>query len=600
MEQQIRFATASDGVSIAYATVGSGPPLVKAPNWMSHLEYEWRSPIWRHWWEELAKDHLLIRFDQRGCGLSDWLVEDLSLEARVSDIECVVDAVGLDRFVLLGISQGGAMAAAYAARHPDKVTQLILYGSYSLGFAKRGETPEAREEREARNTLMRLGWGRDDPTYRQIFTSAFIPDATAEQMGWFNELQRVSSSPESAYQITNANAEIDVRDDLPNVQAPTLVLHSRGDLLVPFDLGRRLAAMIPNAEFVPLESNNHLLLESEPAWPRFLSEFRRFTGVPSKANTSLAEPAIETSSVTTHVSGAGQHDDQMLEEARFLIAELDEIDLTRFDVVRGYSKYEEVPRNILKDARQKITEGLEIPGRRRENHLIWASPGSGKTYFVERVFAMQTSPVDYLELNLAKSTQAEFQSALRGLDETDGSWLCLVDEVDAQPEATWPYEMLLPYLDASIDSARKLVFVLAGSSGSSVDEMKRRIASRAKGVDLLSRIPRANEYEIPAMSVGDRILVALTQFRRAGAESGKDARSVEKLGLYYIAVSPHLANARQLRELAVRAVDRMPPGEDRIKYDHLFSAGDPDNKGFWMRSTEVSGALENRFVSVKD
>ena len=277
VEQQIRFCASSDGVSICYATVGEGPPLVKAPNWLNHLEHDWASPVWRHWWEELAKDHLLVRFDQRGCGLSDWSVEDISFDAWVRDLEAVVDALELERFALLGISQGGAAAVEYAVRYPDRVSHLVLYGSFAQGT----QPPEDAEEREALLTLMRLGWGRENPVYRQLFTANFIPDATAEQMDWFNEMQRVSASPENAVRTTVGTWKIDVSDRLPQVSVPTLVLHGRRDATVSFEHGRKMAALIPNARFVSLDSNNHLLLGSEPAWPVFLSEVRKFLGTES-------------------------------------------------------------------------------------------------------------------------------------------------------------------------------------------------------------------------------------------------------------------------------------------------------------------------------
>lgn len=279
MDQQLGFCTTPDGVRICYATAGEGTPLVSAPNWLSHLELEKRSPVWRHWWEELAKDHLLVRLDQRGCGLSDWAVEDLSLAGRVIDIETVVDAVGLDRFALLGISQGGAAAIEFAVRHPERVGHLILYGAYARGASRRGRPPE---EQEALLTLMRLGWGQHNPAYRQIFTSKFLPEATAEQMRWFDELQRLSASPENAVKTSIVSNNIDILDRLPQVTVPTLVLHARGDALVPFEEGQQLASLIPNHFFVPLDSKNHLLLETEPAWPTFLKAVRGFLGAPGR------------------------------------------------------------------------------------------------------------------------------------------------------------------------------------------------------------------------------------------------------------------------------------------------------------------------------
>ncbi len=273
-EQEIRFCTSSDGVSIAYATVGEGPPLIKAANWLNHLEFDWQSPIWRHVFAELSRDHQLVRYDERGNGLSDWEVDDISFEAFVRDLEAVVDAVGLERFALLGISQGCPASIAYAVRHPERVSQLVLYGGYALGWAKRG--PKDKEQGNAIVELIRQGWGQDNPAFRQMFTSQMMPGATTEQMQWFNELQRVTTSPENAARLRLAIGEIDVMSLLPHVSTPTLVLHAREDAAVPFDAGRKMASMIPGARFVPLESANHLLIESEPAWSRFLAEVRSF------------------------------------------------------------------------------------------------------------------------------------------------------------------------------------------------------------------------------------------------------------------------------------------------------------------------------------
>lgn len=272
--QEIRFCISPDGTQIAYATVGSGPWLVKAPNWMSHLEFEWQSPIWRHLLDELARDHTLVRFDQRGNGLSDWDVAEISLDAFVSDLETVVDTLNLERFPLLGVSQGCAISIAYAVRHPDRVSHLVLYGGFARGLYNRD--PAQREQAEAMLTLIRHGWGRDNPAFRQMFTSSFIPGGTREQMDWFNELQKMSTSAENAVRLREAVSNFMVTDLLQKVSIPTLVLHCRDDAIVPFNEGRRMAAMIPGARFVPLEGKNHLMLEHEPAWTRFLSEVRDF------------------------------------------------------------------------------------------------------------------------------------------------------------------------------------------------------------------------------------------------------------------------------------------------------------------------------------
>jgi pimeloyl-ACP methyl ester carboxylesterase len=277
MRQETRFCTTPDNVRIAYAATGKGPPLVKAANYLSHLEYDWQSPVWRHFLETLSADSTLVRYDERGCGLSDHDPQDFSFDAWVRDLESVVQAAGIDRFPLLGISQGGAVAIEYAVRHPEKVTQLILFGGYARGWAKRGSA-KTIEERQATMTLIKHGWGRDDPAIRQYFTSVFIPDGTLEQMRWFNDLQRVSCSPENAVRFQKEFGTVDVSMDLPNVKAPTLVIHSRGDLSVPFEEGRLLAAHIPNSRLVVLESRNHILLESDPAWGKFVFEVRSFLG----------------------------------------------------------------------------------------------------------------------------------------------------------------------------------------------------------------------------------------------------------------------------------------------------------------------------------
>ncbi|HEU5236021.1 MAG TPA: alpha/beta fold hydrolase [Pyrinomonadaceae bacterium] len=278
-DQQIRFCKSSDGVSLAYATIGKGPPLVKAANWLNHLEYDWKSPVWRHWIVELSRHHTFIRYDERGCGLSDWKVEGFSLDAWVNDLEAVVDAAGLDRFPLLGISQGGPIAIAYASRHPEKVTHLILYGSYAAGLRRRDLSPKVMEEAEVFLQLIKIGWGKEHSAFRQVFTSLFIPEATPDQANWFNELQRVSSSPENAARMLDAFFDLDVRELAAELKLPTLILHAKGDLRIPFDEGRRLAALIPGSRFVPLDGNNHILLSTERAWQHFLFEVRDFLGV---------------------------------------------------------------------------------------------------------------------------------------------------------------------------------------------------------------------------------------------------------------------------------------------------------------------------------
>ena len=274
--QRIRFCTAPDGVRLAYATSGTGPPLVKPANWMTHLEYDWESPVWRHWLRALSREHTLIRFDERGNGLSDREVEDLSFEAWVRDLETVVDALGLERFPLLGISQGCAVAIAYAVRHPERVTKLVLYGGYAEGVVKRARTPAQIEETTMVMRGIPLGWGHDNPAFRLFFAARFLPDGTAEQMHWFSDLQRVTTTPETGSRLLTTASLLDVSELVPQVRAPTLVLHATGDAVASFSQGRKLAAAIPGARFVPLESRNHILLEHEPAWARFVDEVHRF------------------------------------------------------------------------------------------------------------------------------------------------------------------------------------------------------------------------------------------------------------------------------------------------------------------------------------
>ena len=274
MKQELRFCRSFDGTRIAYSTTGEGLPLVKAPHWLTHLEYEWQSPIWRRWIASLAQGRMLVRMDERGCGLSDRDVREFSLAHYVNDLEAVIDAVGLERFALFGHSQGGAIALAYAARHPGRVSHLALLGTYARGRFKR--LPERRGESEAQLKLVEVGWGGDDPSYRQFFASQFMPGANLEQLRLMSELQRVSSSPADALRILRSFYEIDVSESLPRISCPTLVLHARGDLRVGFEEGRSIAAAIPGARFVPLESDNHILLEHEPAFARFFAELDAF------------------------------------------------------------------------------------------------------------------------------------------------------------------------------------------------------------------------------------------------------------------------------------------------------------------------------------
>jgi pimeloyl-ACP methyl ester carboxylesterase/DNA-binding CsgD family transcriptional regulator len=289
VKQEVRFCTAPDGVSLAYATHGRGPPLVRVATWLTHLDFDWASPIWRHWLDALGRRHTVVRYDERGCGLSDSDVGELSVETWVGDLEAVVDAAGLDRFTLLGISQGAAIAVAYAAEHPERVADLVLYGGFARGRRHRGQ----RVQEDAMVAAIRAGWTTDDPSFRRVFSCLFVPHGTTEQMAWYEDLLRTSTTPESAVRLFEARGAIDVRDLGPQVRARTLVVHARDDRVVPVEEGRLLAALIPDARLILLESANHILLADEPAWRHFADELDAFLGTGD-----IARPPVPTSDLS--------------------------------------------------------------------------------------------------------------------------------------------------------------------------------------------------------------------------------------------------------------------------------------------------------------
>ncbi|MDZ7643370.1 MAG: alpha/beta fold hydrolase [Woeseiaceae bacterium] len=279
MKQPIHYVRTADGISLAWARSGRGPQLARASNWLTHLEYDWESPVWTHWTRFLAQHFSYVRYDERGCGMTDWKVGELSLDQWVTDLETVVDAAGMDdRITLFGVSQGAAVAIAYAVRHPERVATLILYGGYAIGARWREDADHVAAYR-AMQELARIGWQKPNPAFRQVFTSRFIPEGTEEQVRWFNDLCQRTTTPEIAYQLLAARAEVDIRPLLQHVAAPTLVLHGTGDEVVPASEGRRLAAGIPGASFVPLDSRNHVLLADEPAWQDFKDAVLEFTGL---------------------------------------------------------------------------------------------------------------------------------------------------------------------------------------------------------------------------------------------------------------------------------------------------------------------------------
>ena len=273
-DQDVRFCRGRDDVRLAWAIHGSGPPIIVVSCWLSHLQHDWRSPVWQHFLRDLGELATVVRYDERGFGMSDWDVEDFSLEARYGDLEALVEATGFDRFALLGMSGGSPVAMAYAARHPERVTRLILYGTVSA----EPTTFEGHklDVEETFRSMIRVGWATEDPLFRRVFTRIYIPNASEEQMRWFDDLERMSTSPENAVATRIAHQAVDVADEIPRIQAPTIILHAVGDRATAFANAIKAARSIPNARLVELDSANHILLANEPAWARFLGEVRAF------------------------------------------------------------------------------------------------------------------------------------------------------------------------------------------------------------------------------------------------------------------------------------------------------------------------------------
>jgi pimeloyl-ACP methyl ester carboxylesterase len=262
---------------------------------MTHLDYEWDSPVWRHWMEGLSRGRTFIRYDERGCGLSDQDPEDISFEAFVRDLETVVDELGLERFPLLGLSQGGPVAVEYAVRHPERVSRLVLVGAFVIGRLARASTPEERREAEMQAELIRIGWGRDDPSFRLYFSSTFMPDADPQLWSDFAALMRRTTSAANALRLNNVSVTMDVRDAATKVTVPTLILHGRNEVRIPFSQGREYAARIKGSRLVPLDTRNHLMQPDEPAWAQFLRELDLFLAEDESTNDP---PQVHSQSTT--------------------------------------------------------------------------------------------------------------------------------------------------------------------------------------------------------------------------------------------------------------------------------------------------------------
>lgn len=282
MNQDIRFCKTADGVKLAYAVTGKGPPLVMSTTWLTHLEYQWHSLAWQPWLDAFGRDHTLLRHDSRGCGLSDRDVSNLSFESWVSDFARVVDAAAFDRFAIVGTCWGGPVAMEYAARYPERVSHLILYGTYARGRLRRPDHPRELERSRLLLQLMELGWGQESHSLTRMWASAFQPDGGLEhQCSWAEQMQHATSA-ETAARLLQIGWETDVQETARKVKCPVLIVHPEGDRVAPLDEGRLLASIIPDCRFVQLKSENHMPLREEPAWPKLVEEVRRFLAEPGR------------------------------------------------------------------------------------------------------------------------------------------------------------------------------------------------------------------------------------------------------------------------------------------------------------------------------
>ena len=281
MNQDIRFCTTADGVRLAYAVSGEGPPLVMSATWLTHLEHQWRSLAWRPWLDIFTRDYKLLRHDSRGCGLSDRNAKNLSFETWIRDLECVIDAARFHRFAMVGTCWGGAIAIEYAARHPERVSHLVLYGSYAQGRLRRTDASLEADKSRLLVDVTRLGWGRDDDDFLHVWASRFQPGGTREHLCSWSEQMRAATDAETAIQLFQIGWNIDVRESARKIKCPVLIVHPERDLVSPIEGGRLLASLIPGSRFVPLDSENHMLLADEPAWARVYAEVRDFLAEPT-------------------------------------------------------------------------------------------------------------------------------------------------------------------------------------------------------------------------------------------------------------------------------------------------------------------------------
>lgn len=295
MNQEIRFCTARDGVKLAYALSGEGSPLVMSATWLTHLERQWQSLAWRPWLDAFTHGHKVLRYDSRGCGLSDREPCTLSFETLFADLERVVDAASLQRFALIGTCWGGPLAIEFAARHPKRVSHLMLYGTYALGRFHWTDRPNEIERARLFLDLTRLGWGQDNHALLRVWAAAFQPGGTLDHLRSWSEQQRAATSSETAARLLEIGWNVDVRDAARSIKCPVLIMHPTRDAVVPIDEGRALASLIPNSRFVPLDTENHMPLADEPAWPRLVEEIERFVTEPRiDAATSIKTLPLDT------------------------------------------------------------------------------------------------------------------------------------------------------------------------------------------------------------------------------------------------------------------------------------------------------------------
>jgi pimeloyl-ACP methyl ester carboxylesterase/DNA-binding CsgD family transcriptional regulator len=297
MDQNIRFCTTSDGVRLAYAVSGAGSPLVMSATWLTHLEHQWHSLAWQPWLDGLSRDHKLLRYDSRGCGLSDRDAGDLSFESWIRDFESVVEAAAFQRFSLLATCQGGPIAIEYAARHPERVNKLILYGTYGRGRLRWTNRPNEVEKGRVLLDLTQLGWGQENHAFLQVWATAFQPGGTLEHLRSWCDQQRAATTSETAVRLLRIGWNVDVREAARKIKCPVLVMHAERDAVVPIEEGRSLASLIPNCRFVQLDSENHMPLADEPEWPRLLDELRRFLAEPA-AGTAVERDGLQLKDLT--------------------------------------------------------------------------------------------------------------------------------------------------------------------------------------------------------------------------------------------------------------------------------------------------------------